>query len=330
MVLIMVLAVVAMFTAMIISFKSDQAIETELAYNFRDSLQSQYLGSAGVEAAISVLAKNDNEYDDTEEEWGKFSEYMIVASTRLEGMTIQGNITDECSKLDLNALVKFDPAGNKFKHDEQRIQQLKKLMIDVLDVGITESEFDDLALNLCDWLDTDTDPDPRGGAEDEYYRTLDNPYDCKDGYMDTPEEILLVKGMKKEWYYGEGTKEGIEKYVTVGTKGVVNLNTASEEVLESLSPNVDKKMVDTIINMRPIKNTSDLQKCEREFDGLKGYEYDDKTTEFDFLTKGAVSIKSSLFSVDIKGMMPSGALLNTKAKLLVDEGAPTIVYYKVY
>ena len=43
-VLILVLAVCALFYILIFNFKSDQGMERVLAYNFRDSLQSQYLG----------------------------------------------------------------------------------------------------------------------------------------------------------------------------------------------------------------------------------------------------------------------------------------------
>ena len=326
-VLILVLAVFALFYTLIFNFKTDQRMELELAYNFRDSLQSQYLGSAGVEAAISMLAKDDNEYDADDEDWAKFSEFMMVASTSMEGMTIQGTITDECSKLDINSLVELDV--DRYKKNAFRAAQLKRLMVDVLKIDISEKEADDLIDNICDWIDMDNERQESGGAEDDYYQSLDEPYDCKDGPMDSPEEILLVKGMKKEWYYGTEDYEGIGKFITAGTgpmgKGTININTAFKEVLMSLASRIDEKIADTIIGCRPFKKLEEIKKCITNFDTLV-----DNLGEAQNL-QGMVKVESTMFSVDIKGITSSGAIVNTKAKLfMIDKNTPQIVYYKIY
>ena len=168
-----------------------------------------------------------------------------------------------------------------------------------------------------------------GGAEDDYYQSLDEPYDCKDGPMDSPEEILLVKGMKKEWYYGTKEYQGIGKFITAGTnsmgKGVINLNTASKEVLISLAPGIDDGMAEQIINCRPFKKIDEVQKCIDL--GTLGVSESDLPK-----LRAMVDIKSTMFSVDIKGTINStGASVNTKAKLfMIDNGTPQIVYYKIY
>ena len=56
-VLILVLSMVALFSAMIVNFSSDEALDIELAYNFRDSIQAQYIAMAGVEAERSSLPR---------------------------------------------------------------------------------------------------------------------------------------------------------------------------------------------------------------------------------------------------------------------------------
>jgi general secretion pathway protein K len=337
-VLILVLAVFALFFTLIFNFKTDQRMEMDLSYNFRDSLQSQYLGNAGIEAAMSMLAQDENEYDSDDEDWAKFSEYMMMASTSLEGMSIHGNITDECSKLDMNSLVEL--SGDKYVKNEFRAAQLKKLMgRDVLNIEISETEIDDLIDNICDWIDMDNERQATGGAEDDYYQSLDEPYDCKDGPMDSPEEILLVKGMKKEWYYGTEAYEGIGKFITTGTgkmgQARINLNTASKEVMISLAPGIDAGIADKIIGCRPLKKDIDVQKC-----------LDDNGITYELLVgnlppaqlqnevaklKAMVDIQSTMFSVDVKGLTPSGAIVNTKAKIfMIDNKTPQIVYYKIY
>jgi type II secretory pathway component PulK len=58
-VLILVLAMVAMFTAMIVTFSADESLDIELAYNFRDSVQAQFVARSGVDAAVAILAEDD-------------------------------------------------------------------------------------------------------------------------------------------------------------------------------------------------------------------------------------------------------------------------------
>lgn len=325
-VLLIVLSVVALFMALVVVFSADQFTDLELAQNFKDSLQAQYLGNAGVEAAISVLSQDDSTYDDLEEsDWAKFSESLLMASSYLEGMVMSGTITDECSKLDLNALVVKNTDGT-YSLDTFRTKQLYKLMTVVLGIDIKEDEFNDLCAAIKDWIDPDDEP-TTGGAESEYYKNLDEPYEPKNGAFDTPEEILLVKGMQTEWYYGTAEIFGIAKYVTVGTQGYINVNTAPKEVLWSLADGISEKMAEDLIDCRPIKNVNDWQdkkSCLNTI-GITSI------TQEDLLKLQAmVTPKSLRFSVDITGAMPSGAMMNVRAILDLTGGKPQIVYYKIY
>jgi len=60
------------------------------------------------------------------------------------------------------------------------------------------------AAAIIDWRDSD-DNITLGGAESEYYLTLPDPYQCKNGPFETVEELLLVRGMMPELLYGEDT-----------------------------------------------------------------------------------------------------------------------------
>lgn len=321
-VLLLVLSVVAIFMILVVTFSAERFTDLELAHNFKDSLQSRYLGNAGVEAAISILSEEDRVYDDLEEsDWAKFPETLLLASTYLEDMTMSGTITDECSKLDLNALVVKNPDGT-YAVDEFRAKQLFKLMAVVLEIDIKEDEFADLMSAIVDWVDPDDEP-IAGGAESEYYQGLDEPYEPHNGDFDTPEEILLVRGMQPEWYYGTEEIKGIGAYVTVGTKGIINLNTAPKEVLWCLADGITEKMAEDFIGCRPIKNATD--EIER------GYKESQLNTVQDLdKVKPMVTIKSQRFAVDVKGTMPSGANMNVRAILDIMNDKPQIVYYRIY
>jgi len=310
-VLIIVLSMIVLFTVMVTDFSSNQGLDIELAYNFRDSLQAQYLAQAGVEAALVLLKEDDVEYDSSDEDWGNFSEYALVASMSLEGLGFSGTLKDESSMIDLNALIKEG-------EQEFRVLQFKRLF-DLLAIDITEGELDDLVNAIIDWIDEDDET--VFGAEADYYDSLERPYICKNGPMDTSEEILLVKGMKREYFYGAEDYEGIRKYVTVGTSGIINLNTASDKVLMSISDLFDQDVVDSIDECRPF--------TEEKFDCIQGMDFSDPSEEMNWIKK-VIGIKSSRFCVDVKGVMPTGAQLNIKSIIERINNEPRIVYYKIY
>ena len=91
---------------------------------------------------------------------------------------------------------------------------------------------------IIDWIDKNDEvyvllsvtTGENKGAENDYYAELPLPYPCKNAPLDTIEEILMIKGISEENYYGE---KGLENFVTVFTNGKININTASAEVLKS-------------------------------------------------------------------------------------------------
>ena len=60
---------------------------------------------------------------------------------------------------------------------------------------------EDIANAILDWIDADDDAAP-GGAENEYYIGLSPAYRCKNGPLDSLEELLLVQGVTPELLFG--------------------------------------------------------------------------------------------------------------------------------
>jgi general secretion pathway protein K len=316
-VLILVLSMVALFSAMIITFSSDEGFDIELAYNFHDSIQAQYIALAGVEAAKVILAQDDRSHDSLDEQWAEFPVYAATASGYLNGAQLTGTITDECSKFDLNSLAIQD---NNKGFRRKQFQSLFTLQ----HIDITPEELDDLTNSIIDWLDTGSEG-TMGGAKDEYYLSLEPPYHCKNAPMDSIEEILLVKGMKSEYFYDTENYKGISNYVTVGpvsTGGRININTASEMVLKSISERINDDVVSNIIACRPF--------ITPDFSCVHGLDLLDGSDESNWIKNNVLVVKSSRFSVDVKGAMPSGAQVNVKSVLERINNNARIVYYRIH
>jgi len=90
--------------------------------------------------------------------------------------------------------------------------------------------------SVLDWTD-DQKGHRLNGAEEDWYRGGDPPRSCKDGPFDVPEELLLVRGVKREWFFAAeekgGRRPGLRDLVTVAPTNL-NLATAPKAVLEAL------------------------------------------------------------------------------------------------
>ena len=74
-----------------------------------------------------------------------------------------------------------------------------------------EGETRDIVVDsILDWRDPD-DFYRVNGAENEYYQSLKEPYNCKNGHLDSIEEFLLIRGITPDLFYGrKNIKEGEE------------------------------------------------------------------------------------------------------------------------
>ncbi|MDG2127611.1 MAG: type II secretion system protein GspK [Fuerstiella sp.] len=60
---------------------------------------------------------------------------------------------------------------------------------------------DEAADSILDWMDSDDQP-RQFGAEDDYYQRLDQPYHVRNATPESMQELLFVKGVQRETFYG--------------------------------------------------------------------------------------------------------------------------------
>jgi general secretion pathway protein K len=230
--LVLVIWIIVVLIAIVGEFSYSMRTEVNIARNFKEEEEAYQLALAGIEQAkLELLSAQANAvvYLDENNElvFGIDSEDREKPERKDDlgsgGFTY--TITDEDGKLNINT------------------ESLERLKYIFLESGIDTTEVDIIADSVIDWRDTDN-LHMLNGAEEEYYHDLDKPYSCKDGPLDSLEELLLVKGMKKEYLYGskkaddnaEGEKayEGVAKYFTVYSSNGININTAPRAVLEAV------------------------------------------------------------------------------------------------
>lgn len=138
--------------------------------------------------------------------------------------------------------------------------------------GISKPDSDVITDSIMDWKDTNTNVGPNG-AEDDYYQNLTPAYRAKNGRIDAVEELLLIRGMTADYFYGhperapDGSvfyKYGLSRYLTVySTRNQVNVNYAALPVLLSI-PGMQPSTAQGIYARRRTKPFKSMQELLRE------------------------------------------------------------------
>ncbi len=248
-ILITTLWVITILTALCVSVAHRSAIALKLSSYQPDKVKAYFIARAGIFRALALKRleyekQRSHTIDALSQPWANdaevFKNHSFAGGFYTLSYTMAGEgergfkkseallygLSDEASRLNIN------------KAKPEMLTQL----ITFFDVD--EDEAVEIACCIEDWRDEDSviHTDNFGrllGAEDEYYQGLDNPYPCKNADFEVIEELILVKGITPEIFYGSKDKKGkvspgLKDFLTVYTDGGVNINTASERVLSAL------------------------------------------------------------------------------------------------
>lgn len=226
----------------------------------RDMMTLQQMVSSGVGIGRSILSedKNETETDSVQEDWADpevVEQYISAAGFDKDSLYV--NITDELSRIQVNALVRF-PDGKEFNQNQRQLWTgFFDLLLQQYDSRGSQLDFSenmepDMIINpVKDWLDSGDDDAVTGltGAEQLYYMDLDPPYSCRNGPFRHVSELLRVKNINTEMFSGINGDAGISDFITVhgmepsgddrhefSYPGKININTAPVPVLAALLP----------------------------------------------------------------------------------------------
>lgn len=201
----------------------------------------------GAEAWASDILREDlaesADSDDLSEAWA-----TDIPPLPIEGGFIVGRIEDLQGRFNLNNLI--TPEGEE---DELMREQFERLLT-VLDLDPL------LAGAVVDWLDPDSEIRFPNGGEDETYASADPQYRTANTMITSPSELMAVAGFDQETY------AQLAPYVTalpIGT--TLNVNTASEPVLASLSDDIDLSLAASLVAER---NGGAFPSVETSFQGI--------------------------------------------------------------
>ncbi|OPY69742.1 MAG: General secretion pathway protein K [Syntrophorhabdaceae bacterium PtaU1.Bin034] len=244
-ILVTVLLVIALLFPLVLAFNSKVQLNLIQAENFRNSVQALRIAHSGVEGVMGILKEDDAVYDSRKDKWGMAFPGLAIA----EGI-LNVNTVDEDGKIPINNLVGIAVDPTAAKETTAKESGIKEASGTVSKTGtttekkVTNDDIDrdlekrlkslitrlggkpEIVDALIDWLDSNDEVTGSEGAEDHYYKQQG--YRCKNGPLDSLDELLLIKGFDKELVIDAKLKD----YLTIApTDGKININTAPLEVL---------------------------------------------------------------------------------------------------
>lgn len=231
----------------------------------KDRLILGQMAASAVQAAMGMLIQDrlETDIDSVQEDWAdpeKVRQALEVLS--FERGEIRCVIIDEMARLQVNALVVF-PEGMEPDGALRPIWE-RAFTIAVFPHEDLPEDSSPTAIvdSLIDWIDSGEGESITGlnGAESEYYQSLNPPYSCRNGPLAHAGELLQVKGVFPELFYGREDIPGISEFITVyGTSvfedrfsysGKININTAEVPVLAALLPEENQDLALAIYEYR--------------------------------------------------------------------------------
>lgn len=265
--LILVMLVVVALGILAGGFAKSMKVETQLARNSGNDSEFEWIGRSGVEMARYILAQeltvpNEGAYDALNQKWagGPMGTNDNLAAISLDDNVI-GNGKFSIKMIDMERKFNINTT------DDVALRQAMTI------IGVDASEVPIVVDSIMDWRDPDSDPH-LNGAENDYYNALNPPYNAKNGLIDDLSELLMVRGVTPEMYWGaaianhphyipptnpSGSRLSNKAPQTYGTGLVdlftpissrfVNINTASATVLQMI-PGLDANTAQGIITAR--------------------------------------------------------------------------------
>ena len=220
--LLMVLWVITILSVVVLEFCFAMRTEVNITRNYQEQLQLYAAAQGSVQRTIAELilkhdprmqqlrrAARQEEIPPENKEWITDGRAYRLA---FEGAEAVVRVVGEAGKVSINRVSDTT---------------LRKIMT----ASGLEGETRDIVVDsILDWRDPD-DFIRINGAENEYYQSLKEPYDCKNGPFDSVEELLLVRGVTPELYYGKKKKEGDEdKEERVALKDIFSIYATGEQI----------------------------------------------------------------------------------------------------
>jgi general secretion pathway protein K len=249
--LILVLLTVSVIVVLTLQLNVSSRAQVHEAANLSDGFRVLYIAKSGVFAGMGLLSEDRGDADTLNEAWAHTEALREQSKDYFDGGHLELVIEDESGKININKLVQ----GNEFN---AAVKGVLSRLLSQPQFNLQGQEVEDILSAVKDWIDPDSVA-TANGAENAYYQGLGKSTTVRNGPMESVDELLLVRGITRELYYGTAERPGLARFLTVYGEGSVNINTAPKEVLRALSPTISEDAANRMDDYRknPANNLTD-------------------------------------------------------------------------
>jgi general secretion pathway protein K len=238
----------------------------------RDRITLSEMTSSAVNFAMAMLVKDKevSTIDSVQEDWADPEKIKVLLNdAAFDEGSLTLSISDELGRIQVNALVRYPDVQNFNQPQRSLMDRFLRLSFSSNETTEDIDPATTILNSMKDWLDSGDDDAITGlsGAESDYYEDLDPPYRSKNGIITHLSELILIKGIIPEVYYGSEDTAGMSRYVTVNGMtdgggntvtftGKININTAELPVLTALLPEENQNLALAIFDHRLEKSGS--------------------------------------------------------------------------
>ena len=188
--LMMVLWIFRVLTVLVAEFSRGMRDEAVATQNMAEEVQARGVALAGMGQGIyrTLRAREDNTDEDaTDIDPDSWTPDGTWHEGQYGGGSFSVRLIDESGKISLN------------RADEALLRRV------LTNVGVTGDEQEEIADAILDWRDADS-MKRLHGAESDFYLGLPEPYAAKNGPFDSVDELLLVRGITRDLFFGTGDR----------------------------------------------------------------------------------------------------------------------------
>lgn len=226
--LLAVMLVLGLLGVVVAEFAFAMRLEATMVRSYRESLAAEHLAEAAVHQAVrEILAPAQVVARDPD---GQVALYSVAAgqtvparlpalprvSVALGGGEFSYRIADEEGRLNVNTAA------------AERMERLLQSL------GLDRQARDVVSDSLQDWKDTNDEHRVNGAESEDFYLRLAVPYRARNANLSDPREMLQLKGVTPDLYFGTKDRPGLADVVTTWGRTTVNINTAASPVLAAL------------------------------------------------------------------------------------------------
>jgi general secretion pathway protein K len=218
----MVLWVVAVLSVIVLEFCFAMRTEFQITKNYKEELEAYAMAEGGVERAILELVykwdsrvwqlRKSSKLEETPPEKRVWVTDGRPYPLSYDRGVCEVRVMSEAGKVNINLVSE---------------QMLRKILENL---GVDSERKEIIADSIMDWRDPD-DLYRVNGAENDYYQSLKEPYFCKNGPLSSIEEMLLIRGITPDLFFGKkGKGEEEAKEQRIGLKDIFSIYSPIQQI----------------------------------------------------------------------------------------------------